>query len=313
MSAMDSAKNFVLYLIIKGVIMFSSKFPSVVSSFIKNSWLFIWLISSSAFSQSNPIPDVQLASVYSDSIDVKDYFVSEKYDGIRAIWTGKSLITRKGNPIHAPDWFTNKLPEVWLDGELWSKRNDFEYLVSTVRKKHPIDSEWKRVHYMVFDAPDKTQSLSFEVRYERYSTLIDELNLPHVIAIKQFTVANNALLDKLLIDYVNAGAEGLILHRKLALFESGRTDNLLKLKPHMDAEAKVVDVLGGKGKYEGVMGSLLVEMPSGLRFKIGTGFSDKERKAPPQLGEYVTYKYHGLTERGVPRFASFLRVRDIVY
>ena len=293
--------------------MFPSQFSSVFSSFRKCLWLCFWLFSSSAFTQSNPIPDVQLASVYSDSIDVKDYFVSEKYDGVRAIWTGKSLMTRKGNPIYAPDWFTNSLPDVWLDGELWSKRNDFEFLVSTVRKKQPIDSEWKKVRYMVFDAPDATKSQPFETRYMRYSTLIDELNLPHVLAIKQFTVANNALLDEILRDYVNAGAEGLILHRKSAVFESGRTDNLLKLKPHMDAEARVVDVLGGKGKYEGMMGSLLVEMPSGLRFKIGTGFSDEERKNPPQLGEYVTYKYHGLTERGVPRFASFLRVRDIAY
>ena len=99
-----------------------------------------------------------------------------------------------------------------------------------------------------------------------------------------------------------------MLHRKTATFESGRTDNLLKLKPHMDAEAKVIAILNGAGKYDGMMGSILVEMPSGIQFKIGSGFSDDERRNPPQPGDYVTYKYHGFTERGIqdlPVFCGF--------
>jgi DNA ligase-1 len=239
--------------------------------------------------------------------------VSEKYDGIRAIWTGEALMTRQGNPIHAPEWFTDKLPTVWLDGELWSKRNDFEFVMSTVRKNIPVDSEWRNIHYMIFDVPDAEKTMTFAERSQRYTQLILDLNLPHVIPIKQFTVSSNQELHRVLDDYVKKGAEGLILHRKLARFESGRTDNLLKLKPHMDAEAKVIKILNGSGKYDGMMGSILVEMPSGIRFKIGSGFSDEERRTPPKLGEYVTYKYHGFTERGIPRFASFLRIRDIQF
>ena len=113
--------------------------------------------------------------------------------------------------------------------------------------------------------------------------------------------------------YVDKGAEGLMLHRRLARFPNGRSDNLLKLKPHMEADAKVVETLNGSGKYDGMMGSILVEMPSGIRFKIGSGFSDKERSAPPKIGESIVYKYHGFTERGIPRFASFLRFRDTRY
>jgi DNA ligase-1 len=256
---------------------------------------------------------VQLATRFSESTHAEDYLVSEKYDGIRAIWTGEALMTRQGNPIHAPDWFTDKLPTVWLDGELWSKRNDFEFVMSTVRKNIPVDSEWRNIHYMIFDAPDAEKTMTFAERSQRYTQLILDLNLPHVIPIKQFTVSSNQELHRVLDDYVKKGAEGLILHRKLARFESGRTDNLLKLKPHMDAEAKVIKILNGSGKYDGMMGSILVEMPSGIRFKIGSGFSDEERRTPPKLGEYVTYKYHGFTERGIPRFASFLRIRDIQF
>ena len=258
-------------------------------------------------------PDVQLASVYSESTDVRQYLVSEKYDGVRAIWTGTALVSRQGNTIHAPNWFIEKLPNVWLDGELWSKRNDFQFIMSTVSKNTPIDSEWQKIRYMVFDAPDEEKVMTFEARYQRYTQIVNSLDLPHVIPIKQISVSSNRVLQKLLEDYVKQGAEGLILHRKLARFESGRTDNLLKLKPHMDAEAKVIEILNGSGKYDGMMGSILVEMPSGIRFKIGSGFSDEERRSPPKIGDYITYKYHGFTDRGVPRFASYLRPRNQGY
>ncbi|MEO9274139.1 DNA ligase [Marinomonas sp. 5E14-1] len=255
-------------------------------------------------------PDAQLASVYSESTDVRQYLVSEKYDGVRAIWTGTTLVSRQGNIIHAPNWFIEKLPNVWLDGELWSKRKDFQFIISTVSKNTPIDSEWQKIRYMVFDAPDEEKVMTFEARYQRYTQIVNSLDLPHVIPVKQILVSSNQALQQLLEDYVKEGAEGLILHRKLARFESGRTDSLLKLKPYMDAEAKVIEILNGSGKYDGMMGSILVEMPSGIRFKIGSGFSDEERRSPPKIGDYITYKYHGFTDRGVPRFASYLRPRN---
>ncbi|TYL47701.1 DNA ligase [Marinomonas sp. IMCC 4694] len=255
-------------------------------------------------------PDVQLASLYSDGVQLSDYYISEKYDGVRAIWTGNVLMTRQGNPIQAPAWFTDPLPSVWLDGELWSKRNDFEFIVSTVRKHQPVDHEWRHIHYMVFDAPDQEKRMTFAQRYVRYSRIVTELKQPHVMPVTQFSMNDNAKLAALLARYVSEGSEGLMLHRKQALFESGRTDNLLKLKPHMDAEATVREIFNGAGKYEGMMGSVLVEMPSGIRFKIGSGFTDLQRQNPPDIGEIVTYKYHGFTEKGIPRFATFLRYRD---
>jgi len=114
---------------------------------------------------------------------------------------------------------------------------------------------------------------------------------------------------KKLDDVVEQGAEGLMLHRASSLYKSGRSDDLLKLKKHFDAEAVVISHLPGKGKYQGMLGSMLVETPDKIRFKIGTGFSDEERKNPPAIGSIITYKYFGLTKKGVPRFASFMRVR----
>jgi DNA ligase-1 len=57
---------------------------------------------------------------------------------------------------------------------------------------------------------------------------------------------------------------------------------------------------------------LWVETPQGLRFKLGTGLSDAQRENPPALGQWVTYRYGGLTDKGVPRFASFVRIRPVI-
>ncbi|GAB3483018.1 DNA ligase [Marinomonas epiphytica] len=257
-------------------------------------------------------PDVQLANVLSDNVQIEEYLVSEKYDGIRAIWTGQKLLTRKGNEIHAPAWFIEPLPNIWLDGELWSKRQDFEFISSVVRKKKPQNAQWQSIRYMVFDAPDKARLLTFEERYVRYQRIVAELGVSHIQPVEQRSLNSTDELYQMLKERVADGAEGLMLHRKAALFHHGRSDNLLKLKPYLDAEARVTKILPGKGKYLGKMGSIEVAMPSGLRFKIGTGFTDAERESPPQIGDLITYQYQGFTKRGLPRFTSFLRVRHPV-
>lgn len=252
---------------------------------------------------------VQLAQVY-DQQNISMYLLSEKYDGIRAIWKDRTLRTRNGTIIHAPKWFVQDLPDVWLDGELWYKRGDFEYVASTVTKDKPIDTQWRKITYMVFDAP--SYKITFEARATYYTDLLDYLSLSHVKPVRQFKVSTHDALSKLLEAYTKKGAEGLMLQKADAMFSNGRSGNLLKLKPYMDAEARVIAHLPGKGKYKDLLGSLLVRYNSAsgeaLEFKIGSGFSDKVRHNPPPIGSVVTFTYHGFTQRGVPRFASFLRV-----
>lgn len=101
-----------------------------------------------------------------------------------------------------------------------------------------------------------------------------------------------------------------MLHHANARYRAFRSDDLLKLKRYQDAEAIVIEHLPGKGKYLGQVGSLLVEDESGRRFRLGSGLSDQERRTPPPIGAIVTYKYYGLTQSGLPRFASFLRLRN---
>ncbi len=253
-------------------------------------------------------PRALLANVANADIDPTPYLVSEKYDGVRALWDGKALRTRAGNVIAAPAWFTAKLPPQPLDGELWMARGQFEKLSGAVRKTTPVEGEWRQIKYMIFELPDALGT--FAERDERIKQIVAATNFAQLVAVEQFRLADNATLKRKLDEVVRAGGEGLMLHRADAPYITGRNDALLKLKPLNDTEAKVIAHVPGKGKYTGMMGALQVELADGKRFQIGTGFTDAVRANPPAIGATVTFTYRGLTNNGLPRFASFLRVRD---
>ncbi len=249
-----------------------------------------------------------LAKVYNDDVDPRDYWVSEKLDGVRAFWDGRRLISRNGYPFRAPPWFTRGFPETPMDGELWMGRNTYDALSAAVRRTEPVDAEWRKIGFMVFDLP--AAAGHFTQRYERLARIVTGTASPHLRLVEQFRVADKHELLEQLDDLVREGAEGLMLHRADSVYTAGRSDDLLKLKLYQDAEAVVIAHNPGKGKYAGRMGSLLVETGEGKRFYIGSGFSDEQRLSPPPPGAVITYKYYGLTSNGIPRFASFLRVRD---
>lgn len=259
--------------------------------------------------KAKPIPELLLAKTYDKGIDIADYLVSEKLDGVRAYWDGKQLLSRQGNRFNAPEWFVKDFPVQVLDGELWIGRGKFEKTMSIVSKTIPIDSEWKQISYQLFELPNTKGT--FQQRVLAMEQIVKTLALPHLNLIKQYRLENTSALMNQLDAVIAQGAEGLMLHYADALYQTGRSKVLLKVKKHQDAEAQVIQHLKGKGKFADVLGSMVVEDETGLRFKIGTGFSLKQRKYPPAIGATITYKYFGRTKRGVPRFASFLRVREI--
>jgi len=252
-------------------------------------------------------PAILLAEVYRDQVDVTRYLVSEKLDGVRAIWDGSTLRFRSGKEINAPRWFVDGLPKRPLDGELWIARGKFERLSGIVRKDFPDDNEWRQVRYMIFELPGAPGT--FRERAEAMRKIVRQTNIPWLREIEQFSVVDRNSLQKRMNEVVKAGGEGLMLHRADALYETGRSDTLLKMKPWEDAEAVVVGHVPGKGKNAGMLGALRVRTADGREFSLGTGFTDKQRSNPPPIGTTVTYRYRDLTNTGMPRFASFLRVR----
>lgn len=239
--------------------------------------------------------------------EVSAYLVSEKLDGVRGYWDGQHLLSRSGREIKTPDWFVAGFPDYPLDGELWIARGLFEQVSALARRSEPDDHEWRAVKLMVFDLPAHPQVFA-----ERYRIARGELDgvSPYLQVIEQKSLANAAALDALFDSVVQGGGEGLMLHRKDAHYRVGRSAHVVKLKPFYDAEAKVLAHLPGRGQLSGLLGSVLVRNVAGQEFKIGSGFSLAERRAPPVVGSTITYRYSGYTKNGVPRFARFLRVRD---
>ncbi len=100
------------------------------------------------------------------------------------------------------------------------------------------------------------------------------------------------------------GGEGLMLREPGSRYEAGRSPTLLKVKRFHDAEARVIEHLPGTGRHRGRLGALLVAMPDGTTFSVGTGFTDAQRERPPEVGTLITFRFQELTDRGVPRFPS---------
>lgn len=260
------------------------------------------------FGAAADAPPLLLAKVYGTGVDPAGYWISEKYDGVRAVWDGRELRFRSGRSVPAPAWFIDALPPQPLDGELWLDRGRFDALAAIVRKAEPVDAEWRQVKYMIFEMPEAPGS--FTERIEAMRRIVADSRLPNLRAVEQFRVADRRELARRLEAVVKSGGEGLMLHRAAAAYRTGRSDDLLKLKPYRDAEARVVGHEPGRGRLRGLTGALRMEMPDGRRFRLGTGFGEPERRNPPPIGTLVTYRYQELTPRGLPRFPRYWRVRE---
>lgn len=237
---------------------------------------------------------------------ITDYLMSEKLDGVRAYWDGKQLYFRSGRMISAPAWFTENFPSHPMDGELWMGRTQFERLSSAVRRQHPNDEEWRQICYCLFEFP--LAPGDFRQRLQDLQNAVGKLQISWLRVIPQEPVKSVEHIDAKLKQLTIQKAEGLVLHLSNAVFQAGRSEFVYKLKPQHDAEAKVIAIQVGQGKYHGMMGALLLETPEGKRFKLGTGFDDEQRRNPPQVGTLVTYRFRDWTASGLPKFTSFVRV-----
>jgi len=248
-----------------------------------------------------------LAKHFDGVMHSTSYWVSEKLDGVRCYWNGEQLFTRSGRPIHAPDWFIRDLPKQPLDGEMWIKRGGYQAVTKVVLDQTPNDEQWRQVRYQVFDLPQS--EAPFELRQKLLKHLVSISQNPYVHWVVQTKLESLAAIEKLLDEVVSQGGEGLMLRTPNSIYETGRSDHLLKAKKRQDSEARVIAYQAGRGKYENKMGAIWVELENGKMFKIGTGFSDAERENPPPIGSDITFSHQGFTEKGLPRFASFERLK----
>src|SRR5438067_1203273 len=246
-------------------------------------------------------PALLLAERWDNVLDPTGWWLSEKLDGVRAYWDGTQFWSRLGNPFHAPDWFVAGLPGEPLDGELWIGRKQFQRTVSVVRRQDKSE-HWQQVRYVVFDAPKLDKEFEKRLAFVRECLTSDRppYAVPHDHRRCQSLDHLRSELDRL----EALRGEGLMLRRAGSRYESGRSSTLLKVKRFHDAEARVLQHVGGAGRHKGRLGALLVELPGGTTFSVGTGLPDAQREQPPPVGSLITVRYQELSEAGVPRFPS---------
>jgi DNA ligase-1 len=259
-------------------------------------------------------PKIQHGVTYNRVADISQYYVSEKLDGVRGYWDGAKLLTRQGNVINSPSWFTQSWPASPIDGELWLDRGKFQTLLSCVSKHSAEEKKslscWKDVRFMMFDLP--THQGDFNERVNKMQHLLILIPSPYLAMISQVKLKSISDLDNKLNEVIAGQGEGLMLHLASSHYQTGRNSALMKLKKHQDAEATVIGHTEGKGKYKGLLGAILVKTADGIIFKIGSGFNDYQRAHPPKKGTIITFKYNGLTDAGIPRFARFWRIKTAV-
>ena len=289
---------------------------------------------------------LQLAHTYSGKKHgIAGWYMSEKLDGMRCLWDGgftrgmlcsnvpfanvekhnrfvvkpvaTGLWTRYGQPIHAPAAFLDRLPPVILDGELYAGRNMFQHVVSACKKHEPIDSEWDRISYQVFDVPrsdevfadgvinninfkkifkgidvpvfdQPSSNCGFASRIKWVETVKARWGLKGAWNIHKqhqlpFSSAEAvAAMEAFLDEVLSKGGEGLILKSPNCLWLPERCHTMLKYKPYLDAEGTVIGYTWGKetdkgSKLLGLMGNLILMQDNGMRLEL-SGFTNEERK-----------------------------------
>lgn len=258
-------------------------------------------------SQAAAAPNQPMLPHIYDEQKIIGWWMSEKLDGIRGYWDGQQLFSKNGRLLFPPAEFTAVFPPFPVEGELWGGRNSFEQTASIVQREKP-HAEWMRLTFGIFDLP--RESGHFRQRFSKIKEWSDQHQNSTAFVIDQIPIHSLQQFRDELQRIENLGGEGLIVRDPDAHYESGRSMSILKVKSCQDAEANVIAYLPGKGKHEGRLGALLVEEKDGTQFRIGTGFSDSERENPPAIGTLITYKYYGRYQSGLPKFPSFLRVRE---
>ena len=235
--------------------------------------------------------------------NITNWYMSEKLDGIRAYWNGKELLSKNGNKIYAPNWFTKDFPPFELDGELWTRRDDFESIQNIVLDTNP-SSKWEEITYNIFEVPNAKGN--FEERLKKLEQWLVKNPNKNIKIIPQIKCKNQEHLEIYLKELLDKKAEGIILKNPNKDYFQGRSDDILKVKKFFDDEGLVIGHNYKNGKFK----SLKLELKNKVIFNLGGGFSNEQRLNPPKIGEIVTFKYYGFTKNQKPKFASFLRIRN---
>lgn len=154
--------------------------------------------------------------------------MSEKLDGWRVMWDGQNFITRQGNILNAPAWFTAGMPNHPLDGELFAGRRNFNAIQGM------IANDWIGLTFQVFDAP--AMDAPFRKRY----TFLKSLTLPdHCGIVKQTRCNGTQHLVAIGDEIIDLGGEGVVVRNPRAKYIAERTWEVLRWVPQLPSKNRL--------------------------------------------------------------------------
>jgi DNA ligase-1 len=244
-----------------------------------------------------------LLSKFSKSVfnSVDRWYVSEKYDGWRLIYSNKKFYTRQGNEILLDPKMYRDLEDIpddiILDGELWS---DYS-------KVGEVASLGKDLKFLVFDL---INDQPFSQRLKTLKKLIVPGKRIKLVDHKLISSDGNyPFVEELLSEVTARDGEGLVFRRADQLYQTGaRPSDFLKLKKMDTTEVEVVGyyTTPAKKASEGpdYISSLVCDY-QGSTFKLNW----RAFIAPP-IGKIITIKFSQFTINGLPKFPVYVSERD---
>jgi len=198
-------------------------------------------------------------------------------------------------------------------------KDDFEKIISLVRKQKPTDQDARDaenlVQYHVYDA---THDMLHDAVYEdRFNWLTRYLPIAATMTLIKNTVVESQDEAKMLHNvHLAQGYEGSML-RLNKKYEHKRSYNLQKFKDFSDTEATIVGYEAGKGKFTGLIGKFFMQDDDGNEFgcPIGKGYNFADRKnildnIHDYIGQRATFTYFQRTQAGSYRHPLFKTLRN---
>ena len=248
-------------------------------------------------------------------------YISAKLDGVRCLanvtLAGVTLTSRGGKKYPVPEHIKRGLidlivrlgvNEITLDGELYIHGMQLQDIVSCVKKPNKNTPLLK---FYIFDVPsDKPWNLrNMDLELWIGAHVLDGF-MPGLEIVVNEIVDNEAQARDLLMSYMEAGYEGIMLRSFEGLYEfNHRSSGLMKWKEFQDIEAYVLDVAEDR-LGEGV---LHVKLQSGVEFDCKMRGTHEERLVTEQaklIGKWITVRFQQYTKDEVPQFPVGVCVRD---
>ena len=265
-------------------------------------------------------------------------YIQPKLYVVRCIFTKNVAFSRTGKQFKNVEHIELALkpvfaryPNLMLDGELYNHKlkNDFEKIISLVRKTKPTDEHRadaaELVQYHVYDLyTDHNNAFIFQTYSARRNFIVDlnkswhtKLIGPSLQVIDTYAVTDEDHAKEWHQDFLKHGYEGSILRDPASHYKNGRSYGLMKFKDFDDSEATIVGYELGKGKRTGTLGKFIMQDDEGIEFGCppGKGYNYKDLAAMldninDYIGQRATFTYFQRTKAGSYRHPLYKCIRN---